>query len=151
MSILYGTGTYGRVDEITGTCYVATRFVHVGGLPIYPLGSQLIAERSDRSARRIPIALSYKSAIAGWLRATLALGGIALTGLTVWLAARLFTAPPSIDVAFGAALALIATLTAFLAYFESFRFSRPSMIRKAELLHLLQWPRGLSRDTGRGR
>lgn len=68
----------GRVDQVPGTCYVATRFFHLYYVPLIPLSSWVIVHGSENSAgfkgQQIP--LSMKSVMFGWLQGYLIVFGL---------------------------------------------------------------------------
>jgi hypothetical protein len=69
MLIIYGSRLYGRIEDFCGT-HISTRFVHLWYLPLFPTGSHLVLGQSDDGDgyRGIPIGLSFRSMIAGYLR-----------------------------------------------------------------------------------
>jgi hypothetical protein len=75
----------GKVDQIPGVLYVATRFEHVFTVPIIPLASYILLEDTGEGGgtRGRKIGLSYKSLLAAYGRPALLLGGVsfALLGL----------------------------------------------------------------------
>ncbi|HKI30973.1 MAG TPA: hypothetical protein VKA46_03850 [Gemmataceae bacterium] len=78
MIVVSGTNYFGVVDRVPGLYYVATRFFHVGYMPIMPLESYLIFTwpgQTGRRGRRIP--LSPKSVLVGWVRGA--------CGMALWL------------------------------------------------------------------
>jgi hypothetical protein len=42
----YGVGVYGKTDIVPGLFYIATKYMHVGGIPLVPCGSALVYENS---------------------------------------------------------------------------------------------------------
>jgi hypothetical protein len=42
----YGVGVYGKTDIVPGLFYIATKYMHVGGIPLIPCGSALVYENS---------------------------------------------------------------------------------------------------------
>src|SRR5262249_24255324 len=71
--IIFGEQLYGKVDQVPGLFYVATRFLHVQLVPLLPLGSYVILDGKfrDGGQAEIKIGLSGKSILFGWLRAAL--------------------------------------------------------------------------------
>jgi hypothetical protein len=70
MIIFWGTIFLGKVDRVPGLCYVVTRFGHIWFIPLLPLGTYLILDTpGERGKRGLPIGLSLKSLVIGWLRA----------------------------------------------------------------------------------
>jgi len=78
MVIIFGQRLCGRVDQVPGACYVATRFFHVYYIPLIPLSSWVIVEgsESDKGFRGQQIGLSGKSIVYGWLQAFLIIFGL---------------------------------------------------------------------------
>lgn len=73
MIIIWGSRLYGKVDEVPGMFHVATKFGHLWYIPLIPMGSHLVVQRTGQGWRGVPIGLSGKSVLVAWLRA----GGIA--------------------------------------------------------------------------
>jgi hypothetical protein len=95
--ILPGFRLYGKVDQVGNSCYVATKFFHVGLVPLIPLDSWVVLPDSVQDheffnewrGKRIP--LNWKSIFFAWLRLTLIIPAGA--GLFLpWLS--LFAHPP---------------------------------------------------------
>jgi hypothetical protein len=82
MVVVFGTRLYGKVDQVPGVFYVATRFFHVQFVPLLPVGSVLIIDgtESDGNYTGASIGLSGKSVLFAYLRLLLFLGGI-ITGI----------------------------------------------------------------------
>lgn len=78
MVIIFGQRLCGRVDQVPGACYVATRFFHVYYVPLIPLSSWVIVEGSENQNgfRGQQIGLSGKSVVYGWLQAFLVIFGL---------------------------------------------------------------------------
>src|SRR5262245_57714915 len=74
--IIVGTRTFGKVDQVPGLFYVATRFGHFDFLPFIPMGSYVFLD--DGSQRGVPIGTSGKSVLVAWLRAILLLSAVFL-------------------------------------------------------------------------
>ncbi|MGE0712748.1 MAG: hypothetical protein AB7N76_11195 [Planctomycetota bacterium] len=91
MVIVWGTGLYGRVDEVPGVCWVATQFFHLYYIPLVPMGSQAVLEQNGNEWRGAAISLSFKSVLIAYLRAALIVAGI--VGIVVTIMA--FTAKGS--------------------------------------------------------
>jgi hypothetical protein len=83
MILIYGKRLYGRVDRVPGLLHVATQFIHLFWVPLVPLKSYVVFDgtEDDKGFRGIPIGISVKSLLTGWLRAVLALGLLGLLGL----------------------------------------------------------------------
>ena len=78
MILIHGQRMCGRVDDVPGICYIATRFFHFYYIPLIPLSSWLIEAKPEVASgfqgRRIK--LSAKSVVVGWLQAFLLLFGL---------------------------------------------------------------------------
>lgn len=85
MLIIFGTRLYGKVDEVPGLFHVATNFAHVWYLPLIPLGSHVVVERTSEGWQGVPIGLSIKSWLMTWLRAAMLLTGLGAAGWAVGL------------------------------------------------------------------
>ncbi len=77
MIIIWGSGLYGRTDEVPGLGYVATKFGHMWYIPLIPTESHFVIEQTGDGWRGAPVAMSGKSILLGWLRAALIVGVIA--------------------------------------------------------------------------
>src|SRR5262245_34049471 len=71
MILIYGSKLYGRVDEVPGMFYVATRFGHIWYLPLIPMGSVMVLEASGKPMGMISVGFNFKSFALAWLRAGL--------------------------------------------------------------------------------
>jgi hypothetical protein len=71
MVVIWGTTHAGKVDEVPGGMFhVVTRFGHLYYIPLIPTGSFLVLEKTaDGGFRGTQIPFSFKSLLAGWLRA----------------------------------------------------------------------------------
>jgi len=81
MIIVYGQSTCGKVDKVPNLFYVCTRFFHVYYVPLIPVQSYLVlagSESGDGGFQGIPISMSFKSVLVGWMRAGLILAAIGL-------------------------------------------------------------------------
>ncbi len=73
-----GMGHYGKVDQVPGRYYVVSRFFHVLGVPVVPLGAYLVYDVAA-PAGCVPMSpgpqlpFSGKSVIFAWVRALLVL------------------------------------------------------------------------------
>lgn len=78
MVLIFGQTMCGRVDQVPGACYVATRFFHLYYIPLIPLSSWVIVQGSENSSgfkgQQIP--MSLKSVMFGWLQAYLIVFGL---------------------------------------------------------------------------
>lgn len=79
MLFIYGTRFYGKV-RACGTSFVATRFVHLWFVPIFPIGTHLVLESSGDGYRSVPIPFSFLSMLAGYFRVW---GPVAVIGAVV--------------------------------------------------------------------
>ncbi|HEX2571365.1 MAG TPA: hypothetical protein VH877_17535 [Polyangia bacterium] len=78
MIIVYGNRLYGTVERC-GTSRIATRFFHIYGMPLLPLGSVLVTEEGeDNSYRGIPLGLHLRSLLAGYARLWLPLVAVGM-------------------------------------------------------------------------
>jgi hypothetical protein len=68
MLIVCGSRLYGKVDVVPDFFHVQTRFGHLSFIPLLPLRSFLIVDRERDAERAVPIPLSLKSVIVGWLQ-----------------------------------------------------------------------------------
>jgi hypothetical protein len=77
-SFVPGYDLYGKVDFVSGRCYLATVFWHLSGMPIVPMGTYIIKEQTEylNVFKGKPIALHAKSVVIGYLRGWL--GAISL-------------------------------------------------------------------------
>ena len=78
--IVYGSGLYGKTDEVPGLFYVATTFGHVWFIPLFPTRSHLVLGQDESMGLRIPF--SIKSMLLGWGRT-----GTMITAFVAGLAA----------------------------------------------------------------
>src|SRR5437762_2645960 len=54
MLLVWGSKLYGRVDDVPGMFYVATRFGHLWYLPLIPMGSFVVLERQGKIVSAVP-------------------------------------------------------------------------------------------------
>ncbi|MEZ6144949.1 MAG: hypothetical protein R3B91_05820 [Planctomycetaceae bacterium] len=83
MIIIWGSGLYGRTDEVPGLGHVATKFGHLWYIPLIPTGSHFVIEQTGDGWRGASVPLSGKSVLVGLLRAALVVGSIAGAVTTV--------------------------------------------------------------------
>ena len=69
MVYVFGSRLYGKVDNVKGLFHVATKFGHFDYFPLFPMGSWLVTEKDGNGWRGIPIPVSLKSVLMGWMRA----------------------------------------------------------------------------------
>jgi hypothetical protein len=68
MILIYGTGTYGKIDLCEGQ-YAATRFFHLYWMPLFPVSSTMwIQSDDDEHYRGHLVRWSVKSVLAAYLR-----------------------------------------------------------------------------------
>jgi hypothetical protein len=72
MWVVFGSTLYGKVESVPGVCHVATRFLHVFFVPLFPTGAWLVVHKSARAgggadAIKLP-AMHWGSVGLGWLR-----------------------------------------------------------------------------------
>ena len=68
MVIIYGIRLYGTVDKC-GSSRIATRFIHLYGVPLIPIGSVMVLEEgSGNSYRGLPLGLHLRSVVAAYAR-----------------------------------------------------------------------------------
>jgi hypothetical protein len=80
MIIIWGSYYCGKCDEVPRICHVETHFGHLYYIPLIPMGSVAVFGRNpDGSIQGIPLGLSIKSVLMGWLRAACIVGAIACT------------------------------------------------------------------------
>lgn len=72
--LVYGSGTYGRVDRAEGLFHVVTRFGHLWYLPLIPLGSRMVVTGEDCPTYERPLPLSGRSILTAYVRSY---GGLA--------------------------------------------------------------------------
>ena len=69
MFIVWGTTHAGKVDHVADLFHVVTQFGHLYYFPLIPTGSYIVLEKtSDGGFRGVPIPISGKSLLVGWLR-----------------------------------------------------------------------------------
>ena len=134
--LIQGKRFAGKVDQIPGVLYVATRFEHVYNVPLIPLGSYVILEESGEGGglRGRKIELNYKSLLAAYGRLALLVGGCALVGFGLLLIVSTLLSVP---------ISLLAIVGAFLlgggcfaAYYYSPGWLRATPKRAQELAEI---------------
>jgi uncharacterized membrane protein YidH (DUF202 family) len=72
MYLIYGESLRGKVDQVPGRFYVATRFFHMLGIPLFPAGTYLVWEGSEWKGAWTPQSLRVGRfnlpLFAGWER-----------------------------------------------------------------------------------
>lgn len=76
MVIIWGSGNYGKCDEVPGLCHVVTRFGHLYYIPLIPTQSYAVISEDGDGFRGAAIPMSFKSVLLGWGRAALLVGSI---------------------------------------------------------------------------
>jgi hypothetical protein len=83
MIIIWGQRNYGKVDQVPGFCYVATKFFHLWFIPLIPLQSWIVlaGTEHENGFRGVPIGIRFKSLLLGWARAAMILAVPVMTVL----------------------------------------------------------------------
>ena len=68
MIYVVGSRLYGKCDEVKGLFHVATKFGHFDYIPLIPMGSWLVFEKTGNGWRGVRIPLSFKSILIAWAR-----------------------------------------------------------------------------------
>ncbi|WP_375741821.1 hypothetical protein NR800_19325 [Corallococcus interemptor] len=81
--VIFGSRLYGKVDEIPGVGYVATKFGHINFVPLIPLEGWLVVAEEGNGWRGTAISMSGKSVLTAWARLLFLVVGIIslLTGI----------------------------------------------------------------------
>ncbi|RKH35961.1 hypothetical protein D7X12_33515 [Corallococcus sicarius] len=81
--VIFGSRLYGKVDEVPGLGFVATKFGHLYYVPLIPTEGWLVVAEEGDGWRGQAIPVSGKSVLVAWARAAFLIGGIIslLTGL----------------------------------------------------------------------
>jgi hypothetical protein len=126
---LHGTEYLGKVDEVKGLFYVATRFYHWNLVPLSFSDSFLLfAEKNaDGSQPGIPIPRSYKSVLVAYLRGILGL--LVVLPLFITAVELVSNRPPPTGFA-------IPVVPAGALLWLSYRFCRASPLRALYLARL---------------
>jgi hypothetical protein len=84
MIVVHGSQLYGKVDQVPGLFYVATKFFYLQFIPLIPLKSYVVPEDAKaKGMDGVPIRLSGKSILFTWLRTALILGGGVLAVIAI--------------------------------------------------------------------
>src|SRR5947209_14981781 len=83
MIFIFGHRLFGKVDEVPGLGYVATKYFHVDFLPLIPTQGWFVIAQNGNQWRGVPIPLSAKSVFMGWARAISLLCGIIAPIVTI--------------------------------------------------------------------
>lgn len=76
-TVVWGTRLYGKVDEVPGLCYVATRFFHLWYVPLVPLNTYAVVAEDFEGWRGPEISMSSKSVMVGYCRGLAAAAAVA--------------------------------------------------------------------------
>lgn len=115
MVVIWGSGMYGKVDEVPGVCHVATRFGHLYYVPLIPLGSFAVISQNGDDIQGASLPLSFKSIITAWLRAALVIGGAILVIMGCTMAA-------SDELASGVGM-IVCGVAAWVLFYFTYRWS----------------------------
>lgn len=130
MFIIWGSYYCGKCDEVPRLCHVETHFGHLYYIPLIPIGSYAVFGRTnDGGIQGIPLGVSMKSVVLGWLRAGCVLGAIGCAAATVIMATDLKTVPLAIV----AGLFTVACIGLFVATKKLAFFTRASYERALEI------------------
>ncbi|RKG98866.1 hypothetical protein D7V97_32410 [Corallococcus sp. CA053C] len=66
--VIFGSRLYGKVDEVPGLGYVATKFGHINFVPLIPLEGWLVVSQEGNGWRGQAIGMSGKSVLMAWAR-----------------------------------------------------------------------------------
>ena len=69
--IVYGTGMYGKVDEVEGFCWTATQFGHIYWIPLIPTGSYIVTGEDGDGIQGLKVPLNGKSVGVAYLQGLL--------------------------------------------------------------------------------
>lgn len=106
--IVYGTGTYGKVDAVAGIGHVATQFFTLYYLPILPLGTYFVTSEENNSIHGVKLPFNLKSIGVAYLRGLLAVGALVSIGTAIWAFVNLNKIAGNDHVIVGVACALLA-------------------------------------------
>jgi hypothetical protein len=109
MVIVWGSGLYGKVDEIPGVCHVATKFGHLWYIPLIPMGSWAVISKDGNGWQGAPVGWSIKSILTAWFRAA-AIVGLIVGVITLIVAFADRAKPDSGDQLLGAGVILGASI-----------------------------------------
>lgn len=89
--IVYGTGMYGKVDEVPGFCWTATQFGHIYWIPLIPTGSYIVTGEDGDGIQGLKVPLNGKSVGVAYLQGLFVattlgclIGGISTGSPFVW-------------------------------------------------------------------
>lgn len=127
-----GEDFLGKTDRVKGLFYVATRFVHIFLIPIFPQASYCILDQGT-GLKGVQIPLSGKSILFAYLRGWIGmLGSLALLGLLFEI--YLVIPKPGIEPDVPGRIMFGSILAGFWAVlFSTYFFSKPSPQRAIQL------------------
>jgi hypothetical protein len=128
MVIIWGSGMYGKVDEVPGVCHVATRFGHLYYVPLIPLGSFAVISQDGDNIQGASLPLSFKSILTAWLRAALILAGAVLVIVGITTAAADSLLAGGLTIALGVAAWAIFYFTYRWSFFRQAGYERAVQI-----------------------
>jgi hypothetical protein len=142
------TRMFGKVDQVSKTCYVATEFFQISYVPLFPTQSWLVSVDGQIDAlvyeswRGIHIPLSWKSILYAWVRAPLLIGALLLPTVA-WLEYNITPRGDRIPISGAELLAWISVgVFLLLAFLFTYWLSRASPKRAAELRRMLEAAQG---------
>jgi hypothetical protein len=126
MFFIWGERMYGKVDVVGDLLHVHTRFFHMWYFPLFPQQTYIVIADldSEDGFRCVPIDMSTKSVLLGWVRGALVAAGI--VGVVFYLRNVPAGQNPVV-------LEAAAFLGLILAYILTFLFSKASYKRALEL------------------
>ncbi|MBN8465932.1 hypothetical protein JYJ95_05380 [Corallococcus exiguus] len=74
--VIFGSRLFGKVDEIPGLGYVATKFGHINFVPLIPLEGWLVVAEEGNGWRGQAISMSGKSVLVAWARFLFIVAGL---------------------------------------------------------------------------
>jgi hypothetical protein len=74
--IIFGNRLFGKIDQVPGLGYVATRFFHIDYLPLIPYEGWLVFHQQGKTWRGVKIPLSFKSLLVAWGRTASVVAGV---------------------------------------------------------------------------
>ncbi|CAM4506102.1 hypothetical protein HRD49_37300 [Corallococcus exiguus] len=74
--VIFGSRLFGKVDEIPGLGFVATKFGHINFVPLIPLEGWLVTAEEGDGWRGQAIPMSGKSVLVAWARFLFIVAGL---------------------------------------------------------------------------
>jgi hypothetical protein len=111
MIIIYGSRFTGKVDAVGDLFHIETEFGHIYYIPLIPMRSYLVFEKSGGRIRGLPVSMNWKSVLVCYLRVYLGLQAM-VTGIML-IAASQATRVPVMDIVV-TALLLTASAAGFI-------------------------------------